>query len=268
MKTLLNRVRRGTGAAKPTAHDPRTVGLRDSQLGGWNLAQIGQLADGFTIKAEDTVIDVGCGEGGTANFAAYQGAEVIATDIDEVKVEQTRQKLQKSKARCFETMVSDSNPLPIADERVTKVICMEVMEHVPDPQQFISELVRVGKPGAQYLLTVPDPASENLQKDLAPPCYWEAPNHLRIFSHEEFETLVDSAGLIIEKKILRGFYWSMWWVFFWASNQQLGEPEGPILKNWTETWNAVLQSEKATQLKQVLDHHLPKSQIIIARKPA
>ena len=156
VKTFLNRFRR---IAKPTPHNPRNVGLRDSQLGGWNLAEIGQLADGFTITAEDTVIDVGCGEGGTANFAAGRGAEVIATDIDEAMVAKARRKLEKSKARKFEAVASDSNPLPFEDERVTKVICMEVMEHVQDPQQFISELVRIGKPGAQYLLTVPDPAS-------------------------------------------------------------------------------------------------------------
>ena len=272
MKTLLQRVQKTI--AKPTPqptpkpkHRPK-VGMRDSQLGGCNLAKIGQLVEGFTIKAEDSVIDVGCGDGGHSSFAAFQGAEVFATDIDAAKVEKTRQVLEKSKASSFEAVASDSNPLPVEDGRFSKVICTEVLEHVPDPEQFISELVRVGRPGAQFLLTVPDPASENLQKDLAPPCYWEAPNHLRIFSHEDFESLVTSAGLVVENKIFCGFYWSMWWVLFWASDQQFGEPEGPILSNWSATWDAVLQSDKAEQLKRVLDHHLPKNQMIVARKAA
>ena len=261
----MNRLRK---FVRPKEHNCRNVGLMDSRLGGWNLAEIGQLADGFTITADDTVIDVGCGEGGFANFAAYQGAEVIATDVDDACVAKTQRKLSRSKAKSFETHVSDTNPLPVENERVSKVICMEVLEHVDDPRKFMAELVRVGKPGCQYLLTVPDPASENLQLDLAPECYWQPPNHVRIYSHDDFRSLVEGSGLIIEQTSERGFYWTMWWVFFWASEQEFGAPEGPILSRWTETWNAVLQSSKATQLKTVLDKCLPKSQVIIARKAA
>ena len=49
-----------------------------------------------------------------------------------------------------------------------------------------------------YLLTVPDPVGESLQKKLAPDLYWRTPNHLRVFERDEFDRLVIEAGLTIE----------------------------------------------------------------------
>ena len=125
----------------------------------------------------------------------------------------------------------------------------------------------MGEPGAQYLLTVPDPASEAIQEQLAPPCYWESPNHLRIYSHDDFENLVTSSGLVIERKVQHGFYWSMWWTLLWAAGQELGEPECPMLSYRTYCWNQVLKSKDGDRIKDALDNLMPKSQGVVARKP-
>ena len=55
------------------------VGYLDSKMGGWHNPQEGILAEGFRITADDTVLDVGCGAGGAASFAAGQGAETKVT---------------------------------------------------------------------------------------------------------------------------------------------------------------------------------------------
>jgi len=253
-------------AKAPKIH-PGGVGYLDSQMAGWHDSQNGALAEGFVITADDTVLDVGCGDGGAASFAGAQGAEVIVTDIIDANVKKSLRKLNGSRARAVEGHVSDSDPLPIEASRASRVMCMEVLEHVPDPSQFLSELVRVGEPGAQYLLTVPDPASEAIQKQLAPDCYWESPNHLRVYSHEDFENLVTSAGLVIERKVKHGFYWAMWWTLFWAAGQELGEPEVPMLSHWTHCWHHVLNSKDGERIKDALDNLMPKSQGVIARKP-
>ena len=243
-------------------------GMLDAQQSGWYQHATGELLKGFTITAEDTVIDVGCGEGGASAFAVARGAKVIATDVDQAAVESMRRKMRKRRAKSFQAFVSDSNPLPVEDETATKVVSMEVLEHVDDPKQFISELVRVGKPGASYLLTVPDPSSESVQETLAPPAYWSKPNHLRVFTREEFDQLVEEAGLEIQKRAYKSFYWAMWWILFWASDQEFGTPEGPILANWTRTWHSLITSAKGRQVKEALDEFMPKSQAIIARKAA
>ncbi len=256
--------------ARPNSNTPPgwRVGLMDQASNGWFKQATGQLAEGFVITPDDTVLDVGCGEGGACLFAARRGAEVIASDVDPEAIAKLHQKLQDLPARAFQALVSDSNPLPLADSTANKVIAMEVLEHVDDPVQFMGELVRVGCPGAQFLITVPDPVAEEVQRDVASPSYWTKPNHLRIFQRNQLDQLVEDSGLIIERRMQTGFFWALWWVLFWAVDQQFGEPEAPLLENWTKTWYALLSNPKGEAIRKALDKTMPKSQVLVARKPA
>ena len=243
------------------------VGYQDAMNNGWFNHHTGELAVGFPISADDVLVDVGCGDGGLSYFAGQMGATIIGTDIDAKCVESARRMLAKTKAKSFTGIVSDSNPLPMQNGTCTRVICSEVLEHVPDPAKFLQELIRVAAPGALFLLAVPDPASEAVQKDLAPPSYWESPNHLRVFETGQFDALIMQAGLTIEQRVQKSFFWSMWWTLFWAADQQFGEAEKPILQHWSETWNALMQCESGLQVSKRLDLVMPKSQVIVARKP-
>lgn len=241
--------------------------LTDTSLSGWFKQESDELFEGFPIRAEDSVLDIGCGDGPFVQFCAQRGAEVIFADIDGDKVAAVERALQGSAARAMLPLVTDANPIPLPDARVNKIVAMEVLEHVDDPAQFMSELVRVGKPGAQYLITVPDPLGESVQKELAPPAYFEKPNHIRVFQREEFERLIEASGLVIERRTQYGFYWSVWWFFFWACKQDLSPPWHPLLDSWTRTWNLLLSMEDGPRIKRALDRAMPKSQAIIARKP-
>ncbi|MGP3790915.1 class I SAM-dependent methyltransferase [Pseudomonas sp. B392_1p] len=240
--------------------------LTDAYLSGWFRREDGELFEGFPINAEDSVLDIGCGDGPFASFCAERGAEVIFADIDADKVAAIETMLKGSPARAILPLVTDANPIPLPDNRVNKVIAMEVLEHVADPAQFMRELVRVAKPGAQFLITVPDPLGESVQKKLAPAAYFEHPNHIRVFQREEFTHLIEEAGLIIERRADYGFYWSIWWFFFWACKQDLSPPWHPLLESWTSTWNLLLSTPDGPRIKKALDEAMPKSQAIIARK--
>lgn len=241
--------------------------LTDAYLSGWFQQESGELFEGFPIMAEDSILDIGCGDGPFVQFCAQRGAEVIFADIDAAKVAAVEQAIQGSPARGIIPLVTDGDPIPLEDARVNKVVAMEVLEHVADPAQFMRELVRVGKPGALYLLTVPDPLGESVQKELAPPAYFEHPNHIRVFERDDFARLVESAGLVIERRTQYGFYWSVWWFLFWACRQELSPPWHPLLESWTRTWNMLLSMEDGPRIKKALDRAMPKSQAIIARKP-
>lgn len=93
------------------------------------------------------------------------------------------------------------------------------------------------------------------------------PNHLRVFERDEFSKLVTDSGLQIEKQIYKGFFWSVWWALFWVSGQELGDADGPILSSWAKTWNELLKSGQAERVKETMDFLMPKSQVILARKP-
>ncbi len=238
---------------------------------GWYNGDTGELLSGFSVGPEDTVVDVGCGPGLSSLFSSSRGAEVYAVDIDPEALRGIRERLQgQQPRRPLHTIQSDANPLPLPDAVATRVLAQEVMEHVDDPRQFISELVRVGRPGALYLLTVPDPASETIQKGVAPDIYWRKPNHVRIFGRDEFDRLVRDSGLEIVRRTRYSFYWSMWWALFWSDKGgfAFGAPGTPVLAYWNKTWAALLKTPNGPRIKQALDDFAPKSQILIARKAA
>ena len=262
------------------AVSPRDCGFTDAVLDGWFLGASGELLKGFAISADDTLLDVGCGEGAATLFAVRQGASVIFTDSEQDKVRDLARLVEAQSQAPSLGLVSNSLPLPLADGCASKVVCMEVLEHVDAPEQFIAELVRMGRPGAQYLLSVPAPVGEHLQQGIAPAGYFQAPNHVQIFSHERFGALVEDAGLIIEHRQATGFFWVMGMIFFWASERAAGKDMGgavrdriqapypPLMEGWARTWRDLLMQPDGLAIKQVLDQFMPKSQVIIARKPS
>lgn len=248
--------------------DPYLAAKSDGILDGWYELEAGTLYPGMPIDSSDTVLDVGCGESGVINFCASLGADVIYVDLDPAKVALKESQLQLQEGQMAAGYVSDASPLPLQDGVANRVISTEVLEHVDDPRAFLAELVRVGAPGARYMLSVPAPESEHLQKYTAAPSYFEKPNHIRIIAHQEFRDMVEDAGLVIESHDFRGFYWSLWWMFFWISDQdQLAPPWSPILESWSKTWSLLMAHPRAAEVKARLDLAVPKNQIIVAVKP-
>jgi ubiquinone/menaquinone biosynthesis C-methylase UbiE len=262
-------VNRYQGDSVPETFRAEGALMEDTLLSGWFNSEKDELFKSFKISSDDVVLDVGCGDSPFLAFCAERGADLIFADIEAANVQATEEKLNGSNARSLTPIVSDANPLPLENSVASKVIAMEVIEHVDDPQAFLSELFRVGQPGAQYLLTVPDPTAEYLQKKgLAPDSYFAKPNHIRIIARDQFVAMVEEAGLVIEQQEYYGFYWSMWWMFFWVTKQELGAtPPHPLLASWTKTWQELLSLDGGDRVKRIMDDFMPKSQAIIARKP-
>lgn len=259
--------------------DARDCGLVDAVQSGWFLNASDELFSGFAIGPQDVVLDVGCGAGGATLFCANRGAHVVFSDVVPEKIETLRQKLEQTPARAVEGLVSDSNPLPLAADYASRIIALEMLEHVDDPATVLRELVRVGQPGALYLLAVPDPVGEHIQQDCAPTHYFQPPNHIHIFEREAFGQLVEQAGLVIERRSSYGFYWSMWMLIYWSQLKASGEqrtgethdvvhpPYSPLLDDWASLWHRLIQIPEFSLVKQQLDRLMPKSQVIVARKP-
>ncbi len=256
--------------------DPRWCGLKDAVRRGWYNLETGELFAGFQIRADDIVLDAGCGEGNAVLFCAKQGAHVVFADVDKEKISALIEKAGKTPARKVEGFVSDCLPLPLPDAYATKVLATEMLEHTENPKAILAELVRVGRPGAKYLITVPDARSEMLQKPVAHTVYFSAPNHIQIFDRERFVRLVESAGLKVEHYDTWGFYWTIFMSLFWMVREkdqvngavldQINPPYHPVLQSWANTWSQLMELPGSEKLMESFDQFLPKTQAIVAVK--
>jgi SAM-dependent methyltransferase len=224
---------------------------------------------GLEIGPGDTVVDVGCGDGTVCAYAGRLGAEVIGIDIDEAAVRQADEAMRGVPARAWRGVVSDCDPIPLPDGSASVVIATEVLEHVPDPPRMLAELARVGRPGARYVIAVPDPVSESLMGRVAPGWYWRPPFHVHVFERAELEGLIRGAGLEVVARAARGFPQAVWWAFRMALGPRVNEPtpDAPLLAHWEAAWAALMATPRGPRLAEALDALLPKSQVVLARKP-
>lgn len=266
----------GTSAPHPTdtvgdttdwAREARFLGLRDAAMSGFYRTEQAEVFEGIPVGPQDVVVDVGCGEGAALAFCARLDASVIAVDHHPETLEAARATLEGQGNGPREFHRAAAEDLPLADGTATRVLCMEVLEHVTDPAAAVGELARIGRPGALYLITVPDPRGEALQQVMAPDTYFEPPNHIRIIERDEFEDLVRGAGLEILNHVYYGFYWALWYALFWSRGVEIEDPDDPVLEHWTKAWSALLDSDNGAEIKERLDTFMAKSQVIVARKP-
>lgn len=93
------------------------------------------------------VLDVGCGGGLLSEAIAQKGASVTAIDMAEPSLEVARRHAEENDVQVdyrLETVESVAREQPGAFSIVT---CMEMLEHVPDPQSVISACAQAVRPG-------------------------------------------------------------------------------------------------------------------------
>ena len=246
------------------------IGLADRQLDGWAVAETGEIAPGVEVKPGMQIVDIGCGDGGYASFCARMGADITFVDIQEEKVRALEEKLQgEGHTGQIRGITSECNPIPLADGYADLIVSTEVLEHVHSPEQFLNEMVRIGKPNATFLLTVPDARGEHLVKATAPEVYFQEPNHIQIFSPDDFRSLVENCGLEVLDQKHVGAFWAVFFLFKWATttaDSGLNEANHPMTQHWTSAWSEVLKHPQGKEIREALNNAVPSSQVITARK--
>jgi SAM-dependent methyltransferase len=114
------------------------------------------------VKSNHACLDVGCGDGRTAGLWLDEHAKsYVGVDISSPAVEMAR--AAGLEALC----IDDAASLPFPDASFDVVVCLEVFEHLFDPQVVASEIARVLAPGGILVATVPNLSHWKQRIDIA-----------------------------------------------------------------------------------------------------
>ena len=102
--------------------------------------------------ATDRILEVGCGAGHV--LAAFAGKRRTGIDLSPSMLQRARKRLDSG----VSLLQGAAEQLPFPDKRFDVVICTEVLEHTVAPEQVIRELVRVARPGARIIVSIPNEA--------------------------------------------------------------------------------------------------------------
>jgi SAM-dependent methyltransferase len=119
-------------------------------LANWDAAFYAKYADTLRpARPGARVLDVGCGVGQVVARLSEAGYEAYGVDVSEPNIARAR----RFSERCA---LYDGRRLPFPDAHFASAGALNVLEHVEEPEQFISELVRVVEPGGRVVLSSPN----------------------------------------------------------------------------------------------------------------
>jgi SAM-dependent methyltransferase len=180
----------------------------------------------FPLEPGDRVLDLGCGEGRHV-ISAYLEARVesIGVDLSVSDLQTTREKFRDFEQaddpdRLFALASANALELPFADNSFDKVICSEVLEHIPDYRGALAEIQRVLKPGGLFCASVPRRWPEKICWALSEAYHQVPGGHIRIFRARELRGDIEGLGF---KHYYR--HWAhalhapFWWLkcLFWKT---------------------------------------------------
>lgn len=113
------------------------------------------ILNGLDIQDSDKVLDAGGGDGFYTKLVhELTLAEITLYDFDPNALNSARINLKDlDRITILEGSVME---MPFADNSFDKIVCTEVLEHVPDDTKAMQELLRVLKPGGKVAITVPN----------------------------------------------------------------------------------------------------------------
>ncbi|MGV0714387.1 class I SAM-dependent methyltransferase [Mycolicibacterium sp. XJ662] len=230
--------------------------------------------DRLGVGAGTKVIDVGCGAG-RHSFEAYRrGADVIAfdqsasdlNDVDEILTAMREQGEVPATAKA-EAVKGDALDLPYADGTFDCVIASEILEHVPEDDRAIAELVRVLAPGGTLAVTVPRWLPEKICWVLSDEYHANEGGHVRIYHADRLRDKVLAHGLKhTHTHHAHALHSPFWWLKCAVGTENSDHPAVAAYHRLL-VWDMVSQPWLTRTAESVLNPLIGKSVALYFQKP-
>lgn len=224
------------------------------------------------IKDGERVLDVGCGRG-RHSWEACRKADclVYALDIETGELDYARQMLvgmdEEGESRGKWVVIrGNTMSLPFPDASFDKIICSEVLEHVPDDEQSISEMARVLKDDGALAISVPNYLPEAICWKLSRD-YHDCPGgHVRIYKTGELVYSLHKNNFHIYATRRKHALHSIYWIFHCLFGVNKEKALIPSLYHKFLVWDIETKSKPIRLLEDFLNHFFPKSMVFYACK--
>ena len=147
--------------------DPRTIGEQwGAEAQDWATIQEptsdplwNAMLDATHVGKGTNFLDAGCAAGGASLLANDRGAVITGVDVAANSIA-----IAKSRLPDATFLVEGIGAMSFADASFDAVICVNVIQFVPDVGKALADLVRVAKPGAKVSVAIfgpPESVDEN-----------------------------------------------------------------------------------------------------------
>jgi len=225
------------------------------------------------LSPGNRVLDIGCGSGRhTAEAYRHPGIVAVGADRNLNDLHQARERLafhdrlQAHGGGCWSLAGADIRHLPFPDQTFDLVVCSEVLEHVPDHQRAIEEIVRVLKPAGAIVVSVPRWFPEKICWTLSREYHQANQGHVRIYRSGPLKRLLIESGLALAgAHHAHSLHTPYWWLKCLVGPTRQDAPLVNLYHRFL-TWD-IMQKPPATRwLERLLNPVLGKSLVLYFRK--
>ncbi len=169
-------------------------------------------------------------------------------------------------AKSFALSSANALELPFADNTFDKVICSEVLEHIPDYQGALVEIERVLKPGGLFCASVPRQWPEKICWVLSEGYHNTPGGHLRIFKANDLRGDIEGLGLKhYHHHWAHALHAPFWWLkcLFWKT-----QDSNWLIKQYHRllVWDLMEQPALTRVTEKVMNPVVGKSVVMYFRK--
>lgn len=221
------------------------------------------------VNDGERVLDAGCGTGRHTFHLCKERCFVIAMDLLEEDVLRVKYFIslmdgKKEKSAQSAALIADVHHLPFKDGSFHKIVCSEVLEHLPDDQGGLSELVRALKKGGEMAISVPTFFSEALFGSLSAEYFNTPGGHIRKYKAKELAGMLKAQPLSIlalrHEHSFHTAYWMLRCIFGLHRESALIPRLYKMFLDWT------IASHSFKSFDRFFNRMFPKSIVFYARK--